>query len=314
MVVGYLRQFVDQVRSACLAVLLCAQFLALAPTNVLADYIPPGTLTVQTVAYRAQPIREQLGTYHYDVKWQGIPVGHCAVTVDESYLSGVRHLEVEATASTNSAIDIFYRLRHTSESLFRADSFAPIRYVMDQTQNRKQQTREIVFGPNGEIRSIDLKRSRKGVEETRDEIVFFSSNQTLDPISAAFVAKSLAVSIGTQTSFDVFNGKHRYLVGFEVLGQEQLRLGNSLVSAFKVRPSVKKLTDSEGERRLREATLWISTDGTNRILKLDSKVLVGRITAQLDRFEPAQQPGAPTPTEATPTGPVHQARLDPPLS
>src|SRR5262249_6868634 len=147
---------------------------------------------------------------------------------------------VETTAKTNRAISILYSLQHTSASLFRADTLSPIRFVTDQTANSKQRLRKVDFDSDGKIVSSLLKEGKE-----IEHLEFHSTNTTLDPISAAFLARTLPAELGTKESFDVFNGKHRFLISFEVVGRERIKVNGEMRDAFKVQPNVQKLTDTK---------------------------------------------------------------------
>ena len=69
--------------------------------------------------------------------------------------------------------------------------------------------------------------------------------------------------------------------------------GRCGAEAFRVVPSVKKLTDTEGEKKFRSATLWIAADETREVLKMESEVWIGSVTAKLQRFNPHADFGTP---------------------
>ena len=108
-----------------------------------------------------------------------------------------------------------------------------------------------------------------------------------DPISAAFYAKSVPMEVGSVLEIDVFNGRNRFVITFNVVGKETVEVGDREVEAFKIEPKVKKLTDTEGEKKFRSATLWISADDKREVLKMESEVFVGSVSAELEKFEPA---------------------------
>lgn len=255
--------------------------LFLAPSVAVADYISPGTVSIKTKHYRPQSTEFEKGTYFYDVSWQGIKVGKAEVQVKDRTLDAQEFLQVTASARTARFIEIFYKLRHTSESLFDADSLKPRRFYTAQTEKSREKIREVSFGDDGRIRSVTTKNGKR-----REPVEFVSENLTLDPISAAFIARTLPIDPGKEFEFDVFNGKHRYLISFSVEGREIISLNGKDYDAFKVVPSVQKLTDTEGEKRLKSATIWVSADQSREVLKMKSKVLVGSVSARLTGFAP----------------------------
>ncbi len=250
----------------------------------LADYVAPGDVKVKTSPHLPFTTDFRSGVYRYDVSWQGIPVAEASVAVQRGDLSGVPFFHVRADAKTVSAIRLFYKLKHRSEAMFRADTLEPFTFYSRDTERRKQKYRQVYFEGGGKIR---FKAWKNGKARADDE--FFSENSTLDPFSAAFLARSLPINVGSVKEFDVFNGKHRFLITFEVTGREVLDTNQGKRNAFKVVPSVRKLTDSSGEEsRLKSATIWISADSYRDILKVESKVLIGSVTAELDRFYPSE--------------------------
>ncbi len=269
-------------------ILLLIMALSILETSpCLAEYIEPGSVEVKTTAYHPQNTDFDKGTYHYEVSWQGIPVAQAQIIVGEAKEGAQEYLNVKAEAKTGDFIDIFYRLRFSSQSLFEANSFKPIRFESHQKENSREKVREVTFGPNGKIKADYVKNGNQ-----EEPVSFQSKNATFDPISAAFLARSLPLRSGETHSFDVFNGKHRYLISFEVKEKEKIEIQDSIYEAFKVIPTVQKLTDSEGEKRLEQAAIWISSDDSREVLKLESKVLVGKVNAHLVKFVP-QAPQTP---------------------
>ena len=65
------------------------------------------------------------------------------------------------------------------------------------------------------------------------------------------------------------------------------------VLADRVVPTVQKLTDTEGEKRIQSCKMWVSADERREILRLESKVFVGSVTAELKGIEPLAVPPSP---------------------
>ncbi|HMO17935.1 MAG TPA: DUF3108 domain-containing protein [Oligoflexia bacterium] len=256
-----------------------------------ADYIDPSTVNVSTESYKPSFTDFAEGTYQYDIKWQGLQVANGIVQVESAVKESNKMYAVEAKANTSKLIDVLYKLRHTSGSEFDGETLRPIKFHSVQTENSKSKKTDIYFREDGHISSVSMKN---GKVENRHE--FASSNLTLDPISAAFLARSIPVNVGSTAEFDVFNGKNRFLISFRVDSLEKVVLPGSDVAkdAFKVIPSVKKLTDTEGETRFRKAEIWISADEKRDVLKVESEVLVGKVSAFLKSFDPVgsfEKPG-----------------------
>ncbi len=248
---------------------------------VSSEYIDPASVRVQTEHYTPHTTEFNKGVFEYEVSWQGIPVASASINVQDKEVDSADAYFVEANAKTNKVIGIFYKLRHTSHSLFYKDNLKPIRFSFNQTENSRKKSSEITFGDDGHIRSV-LEKNGK-LEEERE---FVTNNQTLDPISAAFLARSIPIKIGQKASFDVYNAKNRYLISFEVTSIEDISLPGQKLKrkAYKVIPSLKKLTDTEGEKRFRKAEIWIAADESRDVLKIETEVFVGTVSAYLKGF------------------------------
>jgi len=244
-----------------------------------AEYIHPGNVKVSTKRYSPQANSLLPGTYHYSVKWEGIPVAKASVEIREDQKKD-ELVSVAAKTKTSGLVRAFYSMNYTSESIFRKSDFQPVSFSSYQKENSKRKFRNIQFDKDG---SVVSERWKKGKEKTK--IAFDSENVVFDPISAAFLAKSLDLEEGKKISFDVYNGKHRFLISFAVKGKELVKIKGKKRLAYKVIPSVSKLTDSEGEKKLRSAALWISADEDRELLKLESEVAIGSVIAVFERFD-----------------------------
>lgn len=250
------------------------------------------------------------GEYRYKIAYQGIPVADAKLTVRSGAPFFPGALSISAEAKSNEAIDIFYRLRHRSESLISLSNYRPLRYVMRQKENKRESSSEIAFGEDGQIDAISIKDLKKNNIES---FSFAPGNPVFDPISAAFLAKSIPIKVGEDVVFDVFNGKHRYLITFHIYGKEKIKIGETEREAFSITPTVKKLTESKGEEKLKSARIWISADARRDILKLESKVWIGSVSATMTGFTPStpslRQANLPDSPESISSGGVTRARM-----
>ena len=268
---------------------LFAGLLQICVPIVSADYIPPSQVVVRTKAYQPQETNFPRGSYEYQVAWQGVPVGSASIRIGTTYRGGKKMLDVEGTARSTKVVGVFYALRHRSESIFSAHDLKPIEFTSQQTENSRFTNVAVTFSPDGLIRSKIVK-GKVNSQGKSEEVVFKSENATFDPITAAFLARSLPINPAEDLSFDIFNGQHRYLISFHVVGREKINVAGKDYDAFKVEPRVKKLTDTQGEKRLRKAYLWVSADGSREVLKLESEVFFGSVSAKLVRFVPDTSP------------------------
>lgn len=219
-----------------------------------------------------------VGTYLYRVSWQGLPAAEITLDVNESGL----YYRVNTKARTFSAIDLFYKLRYKAEGLISAVDFRPRRTNINVKENSREKNVEITFLENGEIRSV---REQKGKDT--QVLQFNPNNFTLDPFSAAFLARSLEWREGDTKHFDTFNGKSRYLISLTCVEKKPLLLNGVNRDVFVISPKVENLTTINGPKKLREAKIYLTADKQREILKITSEVFIGSVTTKLLSFTPA---------------------------
>ena len=189
------------------------------PSIAMAEYIEPGDVEVKTVRYRPGALKKSEGTYVYRVSWQGIPVAKASVSVQDAVWGVKPALWVQAFAKTVGPVKLFYNLDHKSESVLNPKNYVPKFFRTDEKINSKKRGRLISFKEGGKIHSRRWKEGRYD-----KKLNFISDNFTLDPISAAMLARSLPIKIGKEFTFDVYNGKHRYMINFDVVKKEKIRI------------------------------------------------------------------------------------------
>lgn len=253
-----------------------------------AQSIDPGILTVSTPRYEpaVESFRPPLGRYVYEVSWQGIAAAEAAIELTEE--GGVYRLV--ATAKTASGIDLLYKLRYRGEGWIRGDTLRPLSLRALDQENARVRTMNMTFGPDGLIDAIRT-TARDGKLRDSKRLQFVSENDTLDPFSSALLARSLPWTVGQHRSFDVFNGKTRYLITLTATERRQGRFLGKARDVLVIEPKVQNLTDPHKNNKLREVRILVSDDASREILKIESEVFIGSVTTELVRFEPATGPG-----------------------
>ena len=218
-----------------------------------------------------------LGTYTYTVGWEGIPAAEATISVarDEG------NYRVVATAKTYSGIDIFYRLRYRAEGLLTGSEMLPIKTTIDQEENSKVKNSEITFHDDGRIEAV---RETKG--KPIQVVDFTPESYTLDPFSAAFIARGVDWKVGDTKTFSAFNGKTRYKIVLSAVGTDTIEVNGVDREVWDIMPKVYDLTDDKLTKKLREAHIFVTTDSKREILKISSSVFIGSVTTELDSFEP----------------------------
>jgi hypothetical protein len=210
--------------------------------------------------------------YTYQVSWQGIPAANAEITV-KTFISAVA---VKVLAKSNSVIDIFYKLRYQAEGVLDSKSFNSKQVILTQQENSRKKITEIRFNPKGEIKTI-----RKQVGKDTIYHSFQTNNQVLDPLGTAFLARSLNWPKGTKRILDAYNGRSRYLITLTSIGEETITIMGQSKKVWVLTPQVWNLNEGQKNKRLRAAKIYITTDNSHDIVRIESEVFVGSVKAEL---------------------------------
>lgn len=252
--------------------LVCA--CAWAEEKLTADKVVISTPAYEPVDGEFEP---SLGTYTYDVSWQGIPAAEAVVTVEHD---GPIY-RITARARTYSGIDIFYKLRYQAVGEISSTTYRPHKTSIVQKENSKEKFTDIAFEEDGDIRST---RGEKG--KTPIEMEFNPQNCTLDPMSAAFLARSLDWRLNETKSFDTFNGKSRYLIQLTAKEKIIMKVNGEDRPVWVIEPAVRNLVNQAQSKKLRSAQIYVTADKAREILQIKSKVFIGTVTTALESFTP----------------------------
>ena len=230
------------------------------------------------------------GTYTYVISWQGIPAAEASVSVSEQGPAAgagiASRILVVNTAKTFSPIDIFYKLRFRAETLMNRATFVPDVYSVQQRENSREKELRVAFGEGGEISAVRVQRDKREIKRVR----LFSKNDTLDPVSAAFLARSQPWKIGELRTFDIFNGKSRYLIHLTAVKKTKVEAEGAHRDAIMIVPRVQNLVNPNQAKKLREARIYLSDDRARDILLIESEVFIGTVRTRLQSFTPLIRP------------------------
>lgn len=249
---------------------------------LFAETISPASVEITTPVYQVDQsdYRPKTGSYLYKVTWQGIPAAEATLTVKDEGTT----LRIKLAAKTYQGIDLLYRLRYFAEGRISSHDFLPISTIIDHRENSKHRQIFIDFNSEGEIKSV---RTQAGKE---DQVIEFKPNNfTLDPFSAAFLARGLDWEIGETKEFDTFNGKSRYLIELTALEKIKMMVNDQMRDVWIISPRVTNLTNPANSKKLRAAKIYVTADKERDVLQIVSSVFIGSVKTKLVSFTPSTE-------------------------
>jgi hypothetical protein len=146
-------------------------------------------------------------------------------------------------------------MRDTITSTIEAKGLMPTRFTFSQRENQKVIDTVAHFDRATKKWSVRRDEKRKVKQYEFDQPM-----NTLDPITAIYLARSQDFKVGDHLYFHIFGGKYRYLLDLEVERRETIRIKSGTMEAFKIVPRIKNVEGEGYAQRLHEAAIWISAD------------------------------------------------------
>ena len=221
----------------------------------------------------------------YQASWNGmISVATAEVTTVPTTVDGKRVFQVRVEAKTSKALDLIWRMRDTISSTFDAKALAPSRFTFNQRENSRVIDTDARFDPAAKQWSVNRQQAGK-----KPRVYRFDSQNTLDPITAVYLARSIDFKVGDKLYFKIFGGRYQYLLELSVEKKEQVALkSGNRIEAYRLVPKVQNITKNGYSDRFNEAVIWISADERRVPVKLSSKIAFGSV--QLDLVEDKRPP------------------------
>jgi len=232
----------------------------------------------------------------YRATWNGmISVATAEVHTLPTVVDGKNVYQVRVEAKTSRALDLIWRMRDTISSTFDAKALLPSRFTFKQRENSRVIDTDARFDQANKRWEINRQQVGK-----RPRVYHFDSNNTLDPITAVYLARSTKFKVGDKLYFKVFGGRYQYLLELFVTKKEPVALeSGKTVEAYRIIPRIQNITKKGYANRLNEAIIWISADERRLPIKISSKIAFGRVHLELVDYKQPTESAAQSPGPAS---------------
>jgi hypothetical protein len=218
------------------------------------------------------------GRLEYRVAWNGISAATGVVTIAAGDLAGRETLVVEASASTNAFVSVFWSFRGNLQTTMLADELLPRHFDYRRDINGRPHATTIDFDETG-AHGVYLHGGTRQEQDLGTDVV--------DPVTAVFRARGSKAGPGDALWYDVWTGEVRYLVRLDITASEPIEVPAGRFAALKVVPHLWRIEGRPApDTRLRRATIWVTDDERHIPLLIRSKVFVGSVTVELVDFSP----------------------------
>jgi hypothetical protein len=214
----------------------------------------------------------------YHASWNGlVSVATAEVNTVPTVVDGKKVYQVKVDAKTSGALDLIWRMRDTIRSTFDAAALSPSRFTFNQRENSRVIDTDARFDPATKQWQINRQQAGK-----KPRTYNFDSNNTLDPITAVYLARSTEFKVGDRLYFKVFGGRYQYLLELFVEKREPVSMkSGKTVEAYRIIPRVQNITKNGYAQRFNDAVIWISADERRLPIKISSRIAFGSVQMEL---------------------------------
>jgi hypothetical protein len=224
-------------------------------------------------------LRPGHATYVYG--WSGIT----AATSEVSFRDGEQQTFVlEAKGRTVGLARILWRFDLSYRSVVNAQTLRPLETHQVETARGKRIETTLKFSNEGvDSRRLEGNRATPTVKD-------FALENLYDLQSVFVYLRSQPLRDHSVYRMAVYPANSAYVATVTVLGREHLRVRPGNYNAIKMDLNlqrVNKKNELEPHRKFKRATIWLSDDNDRVILRIESQIFVGTVTAELQsiRFD-----------------------------
>ena len=209
----------------------------------------------------------------YRAMWGGIPAGEAVIEVLPAVtIDGARTHHFAMTMTTNSRVEMFYKLRE------RQDSFTDIpltRTLQYRKKSAGNHPRDVVVTYDWNNRTATY--ASFGNAEKPVEILPGS----FDPLALFFVIRTHRLNPGEVIEIPITDGKKCIAVRATVAGRETLTIDGKVYDTYLVIPDMERLQGVVSRKGEPSLKIWFSADEEQVPVRIQSRVAVGSFIFEL---------------------------------
>ena len=206
--------------------------------------------------------------------WNDIPAAEMTMTVEQLVEKGRTIYRYHGSAMTLPHVSWIYALNDQVDATLDAKSLDPLAYSLLQDENGKR-TATIVRNAGETLLGmrVDDKQKEHSFNVVRDG--------SYDPVTIAYLARSVPAEVGQSYSYKVFDGHYQYVLTLNIEKREMIRIKAGSYRALRIRPTIQNVSRPDRPQKVKQATLWVSDDDSRVPLRLESEVFFGKVYGEL---------------------------------
>tara|TARA_E500000331_G_scaffold358397_1_gene424897 strand:- start:13497 stop:14255 length:759 start_codon:yes stop_codon:yes gene_type:complete len=179
---------------------------------------------------------------------------------------------------TNNFFDFIFEVNDSYISYSRTDSLLPVHFIRDVYEG-------------GHIIQQDYLFTHRKKQVLAEDSIYKIASQTQDMISAFYYARALLnkqnIKKDSTLKFNIFMDEEIYPMQIKYLNNELVRTRWGKINCMLFVPQLQVGRIFKDQQEMR---IWISDDENKLMIKVETKIIVGSIKAELSSFEGLKNP------------------------
>jgi len=215
---------------------------------------------------------------HFEVNYGFMLAGYATIEVHENNnFNGRDTFIFKTTAKSRSAFDWIYKVRDWTRSYFDKEKVHTLRFEKE----LREGSYEVDIGIDYD--QINHKatyfRERKG-KKNSSAVIDIPEN-VMDPLSALFFVRTMSLNIGDEILIPATDNKKVYNIKVIVHKIETVKVPAGKFKCYVVEPI---MADGGVFKKDGKVKVWLTADSNKMPVKMETKVYIGSIVAELDWF------------------------------
>lgn len=208
----------------------------------------------------------------YELKWEFIPAGRASLEVLADRRDGRRGYRFLLRVRSNSFVDLFYKVRERIESLTGAHVRRSLLY---KERNRGSEQKDVVVRFDWENHTAQYANFGK----KRDPIEIAPG--TFDPLASFYAFRLHDLEGKSSIAFPVTDGKKHFTAKVLIKGTRRIEVGDRSYLTYLIEPEVNYFGGVFAKSEDPKVRLWLTADEHRIPARIEVKVVVGSIVAEL---------------------------------
>jgi hypothetical protein len=215
---------------------------------------------------------------HFEVNYGIMLAGYATIEVHEDKNFKGRDVFIfKTTAKSRRAFDWIFKVRDWSKSYFDKEKVHSLKFEKELREGSYEVDIDIDY--DQDLHKAEFFRERKG-KKNKNAVIDIPPD-VMDPLSALFYVRTLDIKVGDEIIIPATDNMKVYDIKVIVHKIENIKVPAGKFRCFVVEPV---MADGGVFKKDGKVLVWLTADSKKMPVKMETKVYIGSIVAELDWF------------------------------